>query len=433
MNTFFNIFPNTIVRASYDTFSQIINLSSYDQAQFIASMGQAPNTEDRIERLSVFRHEVAHWLDHISTLWGHRNLLMLHNALNARATNDLQEFWRIKMHGDATKRDASFEYFTEIYNRIHGSVHDRWKATMTAGLRFRSNGASDQSNPILFIRFNANNDVPIARVPISIASILEVIATRDEFMIKIGSLGIVDDIVEKARLDKKYKEDILRFIYNSNLTLYNAVAHVTANAMTQTDILWTLDTASAIGTIVLNLPDSYYDDVTLLKTGLADVDARAADFMKQREKGFLFYQLTGNLATAKGPRHYSTPELLAASGLPDVTTLETAIVAEMEKNVAALIPGPFYQRGKRLMEAGIDAFKKRGIDGRKAGSTFNTNTLTVKPRIMFGDTFYDDANVDIKACLDKLTQNQALTPEEEYVLFEHYKGRLEEFLNVCGI
>lgn len=52
---------------------------------------------------------------------------------------------------------------------------------------------------------------------------------------------------------------------------------------------------------------------------------------------------------------------------------------------------------------------------------------------MFGDTFYDDANVDIKACLDKLTQNQALTPEEEYVLFEHYKGRLEEFLNVCGI
>lgn len=432
MNNFLNIFPNTKTIASYDTFNQFINLSSFDFDEFQEAR-KKPNTEQSIYQLSVFRHELAHWIDHISTLWGNNNLLQLFNSLNARATNSINDFWRIKMFADSAKSDIYFDYFTEIYSQIDGSVKDRWKFNITAGYKFQSNGYTDNKRPILFVRFKSSKDESIARVPITIASILEVIATKEEFKTKFASLGLVEDIATRTILQKQYQDELFGLIYNSNLTLYSVISHLTANLNNQTDVIWTLETASSIGTVVLNLPNENINKMKPSQFGIQGVDERVGDFISSADKGFSFYNLLLNLVSEKGESNYSTEDLLSASGLEDVKTMEEKVISKMEKNISELIPGPFYDMAKSTMESGIEIFKLRGIDGEKGNMEENLLKLGIKPRIMFGDTFFDDADFNLSSVLEKMEKKEELDYKETYLTFEAYKDKLDEFINVCGI
>jgi hypothetical protein len=432
MNDYFNIFPNTKTIAYYDTFSQFINLSSINFDEFQEARKE-PYTEQSIHQLSVFRHELAHWIDHTSTLWGNNNLLQLFNSLNARATNSINDFWRIKMFSDSAKSDTYFDYFTEIYNQINGSIRDRWKFNITAGYKFQSNGYTDTKRPILFVRFKSSKDESIARVPITIASILEVIATKEEYKTKFASLGLIDDFVTKTILQKQYQDELFGLIYNSNHTLYNVVSHLTANLNNQTDIIWTLETASSIGTVVLNLPNEDINKMKPSHFGIQGVDERVGDFISSADKGFSFYNLLLNLISEKGEGNYSTEDLLSASGFEDVKTMEEKVISKMEKNISELIPGPFYNMAKSTMESGIEIFKLRGIDGRKGNMEEILLQLGVKPRIMFGDTFFDDTDFNLNSVLEKLRKKEELDYRETYLTFEAYKYKLDEFIKVCGI
>ncbi|SCY96211.1 hypothetical protein [Flavobacterium caeni] len=434
MNNYHNLFPNAArTIASYNTFSQVIDLNSFEQKDFIENLGKKPDNEQRIFNVSIFRHEIAHWNDHISTLWGHTRLCLLYNALNARANNELQEFWRIKMYGDVCKQDTLFEYFTELHHAVNGSFHERWKAFVTAGLRFQANGYTNAEKPILFVSFRSNADVPIARVPISIASILETIATLEEYKIKFQSLGFVEDIVERKRLEKLFNTDLEKLIYNSKLTLYNVVSHLTANVMKASDIIWALETASAIGTIVLNLPISEMEKMKLAEFGSDDIDSRAAAFQQSCDKGYVFYNLLLNLLTSKGERTYNVIDLLSSSNLSSEKNIEEQVVLSMEQNIKNLIPGPFYSRAKKLMEFGLEIFKLRGIDGRKEGFDFTPENFTTMPHIMFGDTVYDDDAFNLGATMKKLERGEEISLAEEYFLFEYFQKKLDEFISICGI
>lgn len=432
MNNYFNIFPNTKTIAYYDTFSQFINLSSFNLKDFQEAKKKA-NTEERIYQLSIFRHELAHWIDHISTLWGNNNLLQLFNSINARATNSLNDFWRIKMFADYSKSDTYFDYFTEQYSQIDGSTKDRWKFNITAGNKFQANGSIDTKRPILFVRFKSAKEENIARVPITIASILEVIATREEFKTKFSSLGLVEDIAAKTILQKQYEDELFGLIYNSNLTLYSVVSHLTANLNNQTDIIWTLETASSIGTVVLNLPNEDIKRMIPNKTGIIGVDEKVSYFISSGDKGFSFYNLQLNLIKEKGEGNYSTEDLLSSSGLEDVKTMEEKIINKMKQNINELIPGPFYNLAKKTMESGIEIFKLRGIDGKRGNMEANLVQAAIKPKIMFGDTFCDDSGFDINFVIEKLRNNEELDYCEFYLIFEFYKDKLDEFIKVCGI
>jgi hypothetical protein len=326
-----------------------------------------------------------------------------------------------------------FDYFTEIYNQIDGSVKDRWKFNITAGYKFQSNGYTDTKRPILFVRFLSSKDESIARVPITIASILEVIATKEEFKTKFASLGLVEDVATRTILQKQYQDELFGLIYNSSLTLYNVISHLTANLNNQTDVIWTLETASSIGTVVLNLPN---EDINRMKPshfGIQGVDERVGDFISSADKGFSFYNLLLNLVSDKGDRNYSTEDLFSASGLEDVKTMEKKVIGKMEKNISELIPGPFYDMAKSTMESGIEIFKLRGIDGKKGNMEENILKLGIKPRIMFGDTFFDDADFDLSSVLEKMKKKEELDYKETYLTFEAYKDKLDEFIKVCGI
>jgi len=408
-------------------------MSSFDQEEFGQNIGKPINSHERIYNASIFRHEMAHWIDHISTLWGHNSLLLLYNALNARATKNLNEFWRIKFYADSCKQDTLFDYFTEIHNQIDGSRHNRWSYNFSTGFRFQSNGYVNQEKPILFTTFRANEEKIVARVPISIVSILETIATKEEFKLKFQSISLIEDVVERKRLEKLYEEELFKLIYNSKLTLYNVVAHLTANIAKASDIIWALEVSSSVGTVVLNLPDKEIDKVLEYKTGIAEIDSRITAFKKSKDKGYLFYNLLVNLVNTKGSNHYNIQDLIQSSNLSDIAVIEQQIIESMESNIKNLIPGPFFHRARKILEYGIQIFKLRGLDGKKEGYEFKVENFPQRPNLMFGDTFYNENHFNLQVAIEKLNNGLDLNLDEEYFLFEYYQKKLDEFINICGI
>jgi len=80
-------FPNlnkTI--AYYSPISQFIVLNQVEEREFPDLFKDGRNM-DVVKKASVYIHETRHNLDHISTLWGQKNLLKLSYVLDARVSN----------------------------------------------------------------------------------------------------------------------------------------------------------------------------------------------------------------------------------------------------------------------------------------------------------------------------------------------------------
>src|ERR1017187_1129533 len=79
-------FPNVSAEAADFELTQHIELYDIDEA----AMEAATETEDVMARLRVWPtmlHEVRHWLDHVCTLWGQRNLVTAYNAMHSRLSD----------------------------------------------------------------------------------------------------------------------------------------------------------------------------------------------------------------------------------------------------------------------------------------------------------------------------------------------------------
>lgn len=433
MKRYYNVFPNSKKIASYDPFNQWIDLSSFDAKDFPLGGFAELKTKEQVFKLAVFTHEMTHWFDHIGTLWGQQNLVRLFNALNARATESLSEFWRIKYYYDFCKKDTYNDYFLEQYSSINGSVFQRWKYQITSGIKFNSIGNLDYDRPILMVRFSSHDDKPVVRIPVTIASILETNAIFQEVKAKIAGSNMISDIVEKNIALREFTDDIKNLLYNSSLVLYNVNTHLYANLRRLNDILQALQDSSQIGNFVLNFPDSYYDKIKVIKSGDNSFDDRLPKFISSKDKGFLYYCLINNLVVGAGNKEVTLENLLSSSDLGDSETLDSSIKDEMGKNLNNLIDGPFYNIAKALIEQGIELYKQRGLMGNNSNSFDSFVSMKLKPKLMFGDTLYDDSNFNIIDALDKLKNNQNLDIETEYYLFEFYRKKFDEFINICGI
>ena len=62
-----NIFPNTKAAAYYDQSHQLICLNSYNFIDFKDESFKGIDKKS-VDKLSLFEHELTHWIDHYSTL-----------------------------------------------------------------------------------------------------------------------------------------------------------------------------------------------------------------------------------------------------------------------------------------------------------------------------------------------------------------------------
>lgn len=426
------LFPDTKVAAYYDPFSQIINLSKYNQSDYEGIDYNNPNI-DIIDKVSLFEHELTHWLDHVSTLWGQRNLVLIYNSINARVNGDIDEFWRIKELYKNCAGDDFFDYFTEEYYFSAEPVRTPWKYQISSGIRFSECGKPEYEKPILFLKFSSLNDVPLIRIPVSVASILESNAINAEYILKISIANSIEDIVEKNRVILEIKREWLSMLYDKDFALYTVIAHLTANLNKQSDVVVTYSQTASIGTTILNLPEDMYERMKLTKIGDELWDRKVKEFQNIKDKGFTFYNLLKNLIDDNGENQYSIENLLSSSELPTIDELEKIVIQEMEKTKELLIEGPFKKKALDILNKGLEIFMIRGIDGSKANFRANLFEKGYLPKVIFGDTEFDDSNFKINDIIKKLEEDSDLTIDEIYLTNLFFDSKFSEFINACGV
>lgn len=427
-----NIFPNTTIAAYYDQTHQLINISKYNFSDF-KSVKLSNITEENADKISLFEHELTHWIDHTSTLWGQKNIVLLFNAINAYANQDIDEFWRIKLLDKAFHQDAFYHYFSEKHNHILGNEKYRWRHAITSGVRFTSDGKPNHEKPILFVRFSSHNKIPISRVPISVASILETNAIKAEYEIKWQAMLMETDPAAKIIRQKALFKEIIGLFYHPDLTMYSVIAHLTANLNNESDVINTLFTTSAIGTFVLNFPSKLYSKLKVPEITEQIWKDRYNSFIKNKDIGASYYFLLKNLIDKNGQNSFTEELILTSSDLPKEDKVIELVLKEMEENKQILIDGPFKNMALKILEQGIDMFKHRGLFGTKTGFRDYIIKSKIYPPVIFGDTILNTDNLEISEILKKLKEGKEITIHEKYFALDFYDKKFDEFNKVCGI
>src|SRR5690348_5067917 len=134
INKVWQIFPSQTI-AYYSPFGNYIQLNKVTEARRNAMMAD-PENPAYVDDFAVQFHEMQHWLDHHSTLWGLRNNLNIYKAFNAKCNMVEGEFYRIHDTMREFKRNSFIDYYTEIHNKINGSKKEPWRWNVSSGLRF---------------------------------------------------------------------------------------------------------------------------------------------------------------------------------------------------------------------------------------------------------------------------------------------------------
>jgi len=429
---FGKVFPNLVTAASYDPFFLYVSLDSVSSAEF-AAMDFTVINEQNYETIALIWHEFTHWIDHIGTLWGQKNLVLLLNALNARANNDPREFWRIKTHELSNHADDLANYYNTTHMDHVGGFRNLWRYQHTCGLRFDLNGVLDEGKPLLFTKFATAQGRLIARVPVSVVSVLETNATYAEFMIKSGYIAGIEDIVDRMEKQRALSRELESILYDSDLTLYSVVAHMTATPNHITDIFKAYDISSSVGTLLLNLPTNVLSAAPYLPNDNEEWNRRASAMIGNADIGFGFYNLMQNLINAYGPDNYSLANLLQASHLPEQEELERRVLTAMHFNLRELHPGPLSAFGTALINMGMQIFIRRGIDGKKIPFTALLDQFDFTPDVIFSDTPFNNQNIDMDDVQNRMAAAEAVSFDERIALFAFYEEKMNEFLKVCGV
>ena len=86
------IFPTLTTAGFYDSYSQYIELSTLNSGELRAAIDG--DAVAGVKCLPLLAHELQHWADHLSTLWGRTRLVRAFEAMEARSSDQAPSFWR---------------------------------------------------------------------------------------------------------------------------------------------------------------------------------------------------------------------------------------------------------------------------------------------------------------------------------------------------
>lgn len=432
MNENYNIFPNAKTLGLYDPFSQLITLKTVTQDEFKKFKIEAGVTPETIKNYSLYAHEITHWLDHVSTLWGQKNLVLLYNALNAKATNNFDEFWRIKLYFDLCKSERHFDYYTEIYKNELIRENDLWGHSISVGSSFDKEGKIDHDKRIFFAEFFQRDRTKLARIPVTIASILEGRAIHNEFKVRFDIVNGIEDAFQRKFAENDLNDELFGIAFNPKLILYNAIFHLTASKLSILDSRKLLELIHDLSNVALNMPEVEYKKLKSIKRDEPKLSDVYEKLIQQRDYGFLYYTLAENVI--KPNQKTSIEDILRSSNLSEQATFNTKVKEEMNKNLKKLIPGPFFEMGKETILKGMQIFDIKGI-GNNLESTLPQLGNITTPKMLYKD---DDVkmyplhdNFDPNVALNKVNSNIKIPFHEEYFLFFEMRERCESFINAC--
>lgn len=428
-----NIFPNRDEpEAYYDQFTQYINLCKVTNQEFIKLKQNKIVNEENNLIWSTFTHELTHWFDHTVTLWGQKNLQLLYNALNARSLNNAKEFWRIKYYDDYCKTESLQEYYTLIDKPDFCLKQDGWYLDKHCANRFGLTGTENDESPMFFVKFIDCNDDQIARIPITVASLLECRAMHNEFTLRLDNIASFYNETKKDIGRMKLNRDFYNILYDPNLLLYSVVGYLTMFKCSMVDLNKIYNLSSIISNISLNFPQSLITNIKRIKREGLEIQKYYDKLIDKCDRGFIFYTLLENCTDLNFNKDVNIDEILKCSNLPEEKIFKDIVIEEMKLSKESLLDGPFKKDFERTVSKGIEIFSKSNLDGLVLKYIQYTDDVFC-PKIMYKDNDPELFSISSNDTIETLALKENKSFEENYILYKEMESRFDQFIYACGL
>lgn len=408
------LFPNAQTIAYYDALSQTINLNTVER-ETLSNLHEMENELLKRETYKIICHELRHWSDNISTLWGQKRLINIYNSINARLNNNDKEFWRIKDSWDHFKKDRFSKYYSTLTDDTDiRASRVPWIWQLSVGNRFNEKGFICEELPIIFTRFSTGSNKFVSRVPFSIESLLETSAMYSELEV---DLNFIKNLTPKERETEmmKIERQCRNWLYDPQLSPYSVAGHLAANTNAIYNVVSAFKLSSLIATIALNLPEIYFKDIRI-PSEFSIWGKRNEKFLQNKDRGYVFVCLLYNIKD-QGKQISSVDEILAYSNLPNEQCMNKEIQKEIEKNQHEIIDGQYTPKLLNLLKIGQNLYAKRGLAGKNYSTLDLLNDNEYLPSMIAGDDLIGD-NVELDEWIDFIWDIQK---------------KMKEFIEVCDI
>lgn len=361
-----DIFPNNPVTnlGTYEYLTQTITLNSVTPVLHrLAFEARDPSARFRV--IPVFAHEVAHWHDHTSTVWGQDLLVQTFNAFNTRAENDQYNFHQIL----DLERTINRIRFPEYYSTLEDGALEEWDNVpwlyqFTCGIMFSREGKPSPDHPIVFTRFANHRGQNICRVPFSTTTLLEVNAVSVELA---EAFRAIDELNENEARHEEERSLLVRKVldqlYDPVFAVYSAAAHCFANRVTTLDAFTAYTKAARVARLCLNLPSALFPQIKSPAICEAMWGDRVSRLRDLRDRGYLYFCLIEN---GRAFDHEDIDQwierALQASGLPPAREIMALAREELNSLKQGAKDGPARQRLEELLDYGLKCFDRFGLD-----------------------------------------------------------------------
>ena len=428
-------FPDTQTLGYFHPMGNYICLNEYkDEDEFNKSLIN-PSLDKN--KFSVFIHEMQHYYDQVSTLWGASNLYKLYQAYDAVIKYDESEFYKFREYELNFKRDYFLDYYTETYANIRGDFHDKWGFDITSGVRFSYDGRINEDLPILFVVFSSSKKEKISRVPLSVVSLLETTATYAEFSFLMSEVTKLNSPFKENQI-KEISNKFESILYNPELTLYSVAVHIVSVNLQISNPIVGYKFSSLFAKIALNIPSVLFQKVKIhSEFDISKVwSHRAKKMIENQERGFIFYLLVKNYVEEFGVNttDLTVENILKASNLPTEQEVEELI----SKEIAELDFKILMDRNN-LNRSVIDKvffgnkFRQTTGIGQQNQMIDLTEFERDKPFLLFQETYFEYEDLELEPIFKKLMMQQKLKIDEWFRFYTMCEERIDSFNTICGI
>ena len=427
MKRYFEIFPNKNgPLGSYNPFTHVITLNCIDQESFESRDINSPSSEDDIRINGYYAHELTHWLDHHTTIWGQLNLIYQYNAMNARLNGRIKDLWRIKHYYDSCKRDCFEDYFATIIDPEYDFSKGKWAPQTSSTPTFDIDGNINPNRPINIITYTSEDNREIAHIPIYTESILEVRALHHEFSFRAAEIKEKYTEPQKSAAFANLNIEIDNLLYDVAMLKYNSIAHFTTMRTNQIKLDNIFESSSLIGNLSLNFPKKLTDRILLFPTENDMQRQHFQQMLLNREAGFIYYNLIMNSKDLDYNSTIDVNAILHKSELPDILEYTKLVISEMKNNLNHLIQGPFYDTAKKRLEKGIEMVEKHGISSLNY-LYFQESDESLRPIVRYRDTKATIKEIPEDTWMEK----EELNYEEHMSIYLFMLTKIYDFIGAC--
>ena len=315
-------FPNVSqTTAEFRPHSHTIHLHTI-RGDILKATPRDGNLQHIAEPFSILTREVSHWVDLLSTIWGQEYLIAIYDAYEAMESNAEEKLWQIIRLYDNDRRIMLPHYCKVVAPETSTHNPDRpWQVTGSCGVEFGPDGRLDPSWPIFFVIFGDNaTGERVARQPLSVGSLLEIIATAAELQSELSTLNRIPDPDERKVALAIWKSRRIAQLYDPDHLDYTVAAHWLSVRIGTGELIHTYLAGALLAGVCLNLTESHFNVLRMPEQFAAHFDQeRIVAFRSRKDRGFAFaciaYSSPKSSFAEEGVRDWLS-RALEAAGLP---------------------------------------------------------------------------------------------------------------------